>query len=615
MDILTPSLDKGIVIIEEHVKTLPIGPGVYRMLNHKGDILYIGKAKNLKKRVVSYTQPQRLTNRLKRMVSETTSMEFVTTHTEIEALLLEANLIKTLGPKYNILLRDGKFFSYITLTNHVYPRLTKHRGPRDPLDRYYGPYASAETVRTSLVSLWKAFKLRSCSDTYFSTRTRPCLQYHIKQCSAPCVKLIDHLSYKQSVEEADAFLKGKSAEVQQRLADKMGAASDDLDFEKAAGYRDQIRSLSSLQSQQTINTTYLDDADVFGIAFESDQVCIQVFIFRNGSHYGNFSLFPSHVADMEISEFIESFLLLFYTDKECPREVLISHDFEGHALVTEALTQHAGHKVTLSVPKRGPRMDFIHHACQNAKEAILRKLMHAHSQKEALIALQTQLELAHFPQRIEVYDNSHIQGSDAIGAMIVVGPQGFDKKSYRKFIIKNPKVFGDDYGMMKEVMTRRFSGSLKASEDENPLPDILLIDGGPGQISVVLQILKNLGIDIPILGIAKGIDRNAGKETFYRPHHSPFTLEHNPKLLYFLQRIRDEAHRFAIGFHRKKREKRSIESGLDSIPGVGAKRKKELLKHFGSPKAVMNAGTKDLALVKGISDALAQHIYHHFHKG
>jgi excinuclease ABC subunit C len=609
--LILSSLERGIQVIKEHVLTLPSSPGVYRMIGRGGDVLYVGKAKNLKKRVESYTHGSRLSVRHKRMVAETYTMAFVTTHTEIEALLLEANLIKNLNTRYNILLKDGKFFSYITLTDHPFPRLTKHRGKRNTQDTYYGPYASAETIKESLVSLWKAFKLRSCTDTYFNTRKRPCLQYHIKQCSGPCVGLIDPETYKQQAQEAHAFLNGKSGEVQHRLGEKMAQASEAMEYEKAAVYRDQIRALSALQSQQTIHTVHLEDVDVFGMEQKGDEVCIQVFMFRAGSHHGNFSIFPSHVQGMDIPEILESFLPLFYADKECPREILTSHSFANHRLVAQALSEQEGHRVSISTPKKGPRLDFIRHACQNAQEALERKLMHQQSQKEAILQLQRLLGLETPLKRIEVYDNSHIQGKDAIGAMIVVSPQGFEKKAYRKFTIKNPKVWGNDYGMMQEVIERRFAGSLK---EDTTLPDLLLIDGGPGQVSVVTEALKTLQLPLPVLGIAKGPQRNAGKETFYYKDHGPFTLEHNAKLLYFLQRIRDEAHRFAIGFHRQKREKRSVESKIDSIPGVGAKRKKALLKHFGSPKGIMDAGVKDLALADGISPALALTIYTHFHK-
>lgn len=609
---LPASLEAGRQVILNYVKILPLMPGVYRMLDRDENVLYVGKAKSLKKRVDSYTHCDRLTQRHKRMVAETARMEFVTTPTEVEALLLEANLIKSLNPRYNILLKDGKFFSYLTLTAHPFPRLMKHRGPRLAENTYFGPYASTETVNRSLVSLYKAFKIRSCSDTYFASRKRPCLQYHIKRCSGPCTHLISEEKYKESVNELKAFLGGYSADVQKRLGERMQKASDQLEFEQAGLFRDQIRALSTLQAQQTVNTTHIMDADIFGIAQQGDHLCFQIFIFRNGSNHGSFSLFPQHIAGMAFEEILESFFSVFYEDKDCPPLIYISKTFKESHLVAKALTERAGHKVTLLSPKRGPKVDIVRQAQENAENSLNRHLSHAATHRQTMIALQQALECKVL-QRIEVYDNSHIQGAHAIGAMIVVNLEGFDKKSYRKFTIKDKAICGDDFGMMREVLTRRFSGSLKDKADSNPLPDLLVIDGGKGQISAAQAVLNELELNIPLLGIAKGPKRNAGQETFYRPHDPPFTLQDNLKVLYFLQRIRDEAHRFAIGFHRQKRDKRATESRMDSIPGVGPVRRKNLLKHFGSAKAVMDAGIKDLTLVEGISEATAHLIYGHFH--
>lgn len=606
-------LENGGRIIAAYVRTLPSTPGVYRMQDEEGKVLYVGKAKNLKKRVESYTHLDRLSNRHKRMVSETARMEFVTTPTEVEALLLEANLIKSLNPRYNILLKDGKFFSYLVLTSHPFPRLTKHRGPRLPEHTYFGPYASAESVNQSLISLYKAFKIRACTDTYFASRKRPCLQYHIKRCWAPCVNLISQEDYQKSVSEAKAFLQGQSGVVQKRLAQRMTEASNRQDYEKAAVFRDQIRVLSSLQAQQTVNTTHIQDADIFGIAQEGEDICFQIFVFRQGSNHGSFSLFPQHTKDMPLDEILESFFSVFYEDKECPPFILLSRPFPTHILVAQALSERAGHKVSFVFPQRGPRVEIVRQAQVNAENSLARYLSHSATRRAILKDLGEILNCSHPLQRIEVYDNSHIQGTDAIGAMIAANADGFDKKSYRKFIIKNSQVWGDDFGMMREVLRRRFSGTLSQDKDTNPVPDLLIIDGGAGQVNAAQEVLDSLDLSIPILGIAKGPHRNAGQETFYRPHSSSFTLEHEPKVLYFLQRVRDEAHRFAIGFHRHKREKRATSSRLDSIPGVGPTRKKMLLKHFGSAKAVMDASVRDLALVEGISEALAQVIYDHFH--
>ena len=607
------ALSRGISVIAHYVKTLPNNPGVYRMINANDDVLYVGKAKDLKKRVVSYTQPMRLPIRLQRMIAETSRMEFVTTHTETEALLLEANFIKKLSPRYNILLKDSKYFSYICITNHEWPRLMKYRGPKNPGDQYFGPFASAEAVNHSLVTLHKVFQLRACSDPYFTGRKRPCMQYHIKRCSAPCTNYVEPELYKQAVKSTVEFLQGKTHKVQQEIAQHMEQASTERHYEHAAMYRDQIKALTQLQSQQTINTTLFHDADIFGLYQIGHQVCIQVFFFRTGSNYGSFSLFPKHTDDLSPSEILNSIIPLFYEDKDPPSEILLSHELPSPKVIEQAFRERIGHSVNISAPKRGAKMRFLEHAVKNAREALERNLAREQSQKRLLSELAQLFGIDKPLNRIEVYDNSHIQGQDAIGAMIVVGPEGFQKKSYRKFTIRNASITRDDYGMMREVLHRRFSGSLAENQERNPPPDLLLIDGGQGQVNVVVETLAQLNISIPIVGIAKGPQRNAGRETFYRPDKPSFTLEQQPHLLYFLQRIRDESHRFAIGTHRAKRMKRITDTTIGELPGIGPARKKALLLHFGSSKAVENARVEDLEKVEGISNALAHKIYGFFH--
>lgn len=609
---IPPSLKKGKKIIADYVKVLPETPGVYRMVGEKDVVLYIGKAKNLKKRVESYTHISRLPLRHQRMVSETKSMVFVTTETEVEALILEANLIKTLRPRYNILLKDDKFFSYIALSHHAFPRLMKHRGKRTPDKDYYGPYASSEQIDQSLIILQKIFGLRSCTDGYFNARNRPCLLYHIKRCTAPCVKHIDTTAYGTQVQHAKAFLGGQSGALQKTLAQDMTEASQQQQYEKAAVIRDQIRALSSLQAKQTVHTTLFTDADIFALYEEEGLWCIQIFLFRNGSHHGSLSLFPDHAQSLSVSELLDHFLLLFYEGKDIPPEIYLSHDFTQRPLIAQALKHQANHPVSITIPKRGPKMAFMNHALSNARDALQRHLSHRQSHHQNLRDLAGLLGIKTPLRRIEIYDNSHIQATNAIGAMVVANSEGFDKKAYRKFTIKDPTVFGDDYGMMQEVMGRRFSGSLTKDETQNPLPDLVIIDGGKGQISVVEKVFEDLGVDIPLLGIAKGPHRNAGNETFYMPHKDPMTFDDHPKIRHFLQRLRDEAHRFAIGFHRQKREKKALSSTLDDIPGVGPSRRRALLKHFGSLKAIKSASVRDLSLVHGISKELAQKIHDFF---
>lgn len=613
--LLPPSLERGFEVIASYVATLPDSPGVYRMLSQKGDVLYVGKSKALKKRVHSYTQQGRLTIRLQRMVSETFSMEFITTPTEIEALLLEANLIKKLKPRYNILLKDDKFFSYLVLTNHPYPRLMKYRGKRKPEDTSFGPFASTHAVNHSLSTLHKLFKLRSCTDTFFDHRTRPCLEYHIKRCSAPCVNKISKDDYKKDTRRAIAFLKGKSSEVQKALSEDMMTASEDQRYEQAAALRDQIQSLTTLQRQQTTNAASLFDADVIALAQEGGVTCVQVFFYRSGHHYGSAALFPERVETATISQDFATFLALFYQDKSPPHEIYLNQEPDGLDALTEALSQQDGRRVKVIIPQKGEKKTIVDRATQNAQEAISRKLAHKVSQKNALKGLADLCSLKGPLHRVEVYDNSHIQGRYNVGAMIVATPDGFDKKAYRKFKIRSQEASGDDYAMMREVMTRRFTGSLSKKGEDNPLPDLIILDGGAGQLSVVRDCFQELGIALPLLAVAKGPDRHAGKEEFYLPDRKPFSLGDHPSLLHFIQRLRDEAHRFAIGAHREQRAKSLTASVLTDIPGVGNLRKKALLRHFGSAKAVEAAGVVDLQSVEGISKSLAQQIYDFFHGG
>ncbi|MGQ3049295.1 MAG: excinuclease ABC subunit UvrC [Niveispirillum sp.] len=610
-------LNRGVEIIKGYLRTLPDRPGVYRMLNDEGDALYVGKARSLKKRVTNYTMPVKLPIRLQRMIAETTQMEFVTTHTEVEALLLESNLIKKLMPRYNVLLRDDKTFPHILITGgQDYPQLTKHRGTRTEAGSYYGPFASAGAVNRVLTALQRAFQLRTCADTIFNSRTRPCLQFQIKRCTAPCVEKVTAFEYADQVKEAKQFLEGRSRDIQTALATDMQAAAEALDFERAAKLRDRIRALTAIQAHQDINVEGVDDADIIAAYQEGGSTCIQVFFFRGGRNYGNRAYFPSHDKVLEVEEVLASFIAQFYDNKAAPPLILISHDLAEEALLQEALTVRAGSKVELHAPKRGDKKRLLDHAITNARDAHGRRLAETGSQAKLLAGVAEAFGLSDPPKRIEVYDNSHIQGAHAIGGMIVAGPDGFIKNAYRKFNIKAPEAAGDDFAMMREVFTRRFERALKEDPERagETWPDLVLIDGGEGQLGVVMEVMAELGIeDVPLVAIAKGPDRDAGRERFFMPGRPPFGMEHKSPVLYYLQRLRDEAHRFAIGTHRAKREKAISASPLDEIQGIGPRRKKALLLHFGSARAVSRAGLADLQAVEGISEAVARIIYDHFH--
>ncbi len=609
------TLQKGVQVIHGYIKTLPDSPGVYRMLNQRYEALYVGKARNLKKRVQSYTQIHRLPNRLKRMIAETSLMEFVTTHTEVEALLLEANLIKKLSPRYNILLKDSKFFSFIMLTDHAWPRLKKHRGAKDTAAKYYGPFASTEAVNHTLTTLYKVFRLRSCSDSFFAARKKPCLQYYIKRCTAPCVGYITADEYADSVQQTINFLEGKSHQIQKDLSAKMLEASHVKNYEQAVGYRNMIRALTQIQAQQNINSPVLEDADIMSIASLGGRGCVQIFFFRGGSNYGTHSFFPERQEDIPLEETLAAFMAVFYQDNTPPGEILLNLFPRDAELMEQAFAKLAGHKVRLWVPQKGARRKIVDHALENARDALARHLADTRSHVSLLTDLAKALSLSRVPERIEVYDNSHIQGTNAIGAMIVAGAKGFDKTAYRKFTIKNAEMTpGDDYGMMREVMQRRFSGTLSQDPERNLLPDLLLIDGGQGQLTAVHTVLDKLGIVIPVVGIAKGADRHAGRETFFQRGREPFSLDQQKDILYFLQRLRDEAHRFAVGFHRQKRTKELTKSLLDEIDGIGPARKRALLRRFGSIREIARAGAQDLQTVEGISATIAQKIYNHFNR-
>ncbi|MFN3398802.1 MAG: excinuclease ABC subunit UvrC [Ferrovibrio sp.] len=611
----------GAAVIQRHLATLPMGPGVYRMLDARGDVLYIGKARSLRKRVTSYTKLQGLTIRIQRMVRQVCSVEVTTTHTEAEALLLEANLVKQVQPPFNVLLKDDKSFPYILVAHdHPYPAITKHRGARDIPGEYFGPFASTGAVHVTLNAMSRAFPLRSCSDSEFAGRSRPCLQYQIKRCTAPCVGRITEADYMKVVDEAKGFLSGKNRQVLDIWQGRMQQAADQRDYETAAELRDRIRALAHITQKQDINLTDIENADVIAVHAEGGLVCVQIFFFRAGQNFGNRSYFPAHTRDVEISEVLDAFIGQFYAQREAPRLILLSDPVENAALIEEALSNHSGHKVELHVPQRGTKRDLVDYAVTNARDALRRRLAEAASQQQLLQGVAELFGLDAPPQRIEVYDNSHIMGRHAVGGMIVAGPEGLRKNAYRKFNIKDTTIEpGDDYGMMREVLTRRFQRLLKEdAEDENAAdwPDLLLIDGGKGQLAAVMQVMQELGVeDVPVVGIAKGPERNAGREQFFLPGREPFMLEPRHPVLFFLQRLRDEAHRFAIGTHRTKRAKDQIKSPLDEIAGIGATRKKALLLHFGSAKAVSRAGLADLEAVPGISKAVAKKIYDHFHGG
>ncbi|CAN5308542.1 excinuclease ABC subunit UvrC [soil metagenome] len=618
----------GPAVIRRFVKMLPIRPGVYRMIDAKGDVIYVGKARSLKNRVANYVRLGGHTNRIAAMISLTAHMEFVTTETEAEALLLEANLIKKLKPRFNVTLRDDKSFPYILLArDHPVPQIVKHRGARSRKGSYYGPFASAGAVNRTINALQKAFLIRSCSDSVYENRTRPCLLYQIKRCSAPCVGEIDSPTYHRLVDEAQEFLAGKSKVVKAELAAQMEDASSRLDFEQAARYRDRIQALSFVTAQQGINPETVAEADVFGLAQDGGHTCIQVFFFRAGQNWGNRPYFPRADKSFAPSEVLSAFLAQFYDDKPVPQLVLLSHEIEERALIEEALSTHAGRRVEVAVPQRGEKKSLVEHAVVNAREAMGRKLAESSSQARLLSGIAQVFGLADPPKRIEVYDNSHIQGANPVGAMIVAGPEGFIKSQYRKFNIRTEDIAGDDFAMMREVLTRRFARLLKEHGERLPAnesgsvepaawPDLVLIDGGQGQLSAARGVLADLGIgDLCIAGVAKGPDRDAGREHFYMPGRPSFMLEGRDPVLYYIQRLRDEAHRFAIGSHRARRSRAILGNPLDEIEGIGPTRKKALLQAFGSAKAVARASVADLAGVAGVSFSLAQVIYDHFHEG
>ena len=614
----TPDLEVGVKAIRDVVRTLPVRPGVYRMLDTKGDVLYVGKARSLKNRVTNYTQVARLSKRLHRMVSQTRGLQIVTTNNEAEALLLEAQLIKRYRPPYNVLLRDDKSFPFILLReDHAFPRVQLHRGARRHKGQYYGPFASAGSVRTTLTALQKLFLIRSCTDSFFANRSRPCLLHQIRRCSAPCVGRVDPAGYKELIDDAKDFLGGKSTKVQQKLQGQMAEAAEAMDYELAAVYRDRLRALTFIQGSQTINAERVGDADIFALACKGGTMCIQAFFIRGGQNWGARSFFPAHTNDVPEDEVLTSFLVQFYEEVPPPRLVLLDRPPMEEELLGEALAERAGRKVELKVPQRGEQRGLIATAKRNAEEALDRRLAETSTQARNLRALAELFELPETPNRIEVYDNSHVQGTNAVGAMIVAGPEGFRKNSYRKFNIKNPETSpGDDFAMMREVLGRRFSRLEKDDPDRSKgdWPDLILIDGGKGQLSAVLETVECAGIhDIPIVGVSKGPDRNAGRETFHLPSGRDFQLPPNDPTLFYLQRLRDEAHRFAIGAHRTKRAKSMGASPLDDVPGIGPNRKRALLMHFGTARAVRNAALDDIAKVPGISRATAQGIYDYFH--
>jgi excinuclease ABC subunit C len=625
MSDLTP-LPRGVSVIEAALETMPLSPGVYRMLGAQGDALYVGKARSLKKRVASYTQLGRLPERLLRMVSETVSMEIVTTHTEAEALLLEANVIKRLKPKYNIVLRDDKSYPWLMLTeDHDFPQIAKHRGARTRKGSYWGPFASAWAVNQTVTAMQRVFLIRSCQDTVFANRSRPCLLYQIRRCSAPCVGRIDQAGYSELVGQAKAFLGGKGAVVQQELAAEMERAAETLEFERAAAVRDRIRALTHVQGTGVINPASLEDADVIAAWQIAGQTCVEVFFVRGGRNNGNRAFFPSHTKGEEHGEVLAAFIAQFYDDKPPPPLLLLNHPLAEQELIAEALTLKgnafgAGKRVEIAVPRRGEKFAVVQHAETNAREALERKLAESAGQAKLLDGVAELFGLTGRPERLEVYDNSHIMGTNAYGVMVVAGPEGFVKQAYRKFGIRGPIAPGDDFAMMREVLTRRFGRALK--ENENPdapppnWPDLVLIDGGAGQLSAARRVLSDLGVhDVKLVAIAKGPDRDAGREWFHTEGRPPFQLPPRDPVLYFLQRIRDEAHRFAITTHRAGRSKALVTSELDDIAGIGPGRKRALLNHFGSARGVKQAGLHDLEAAPGISREMARKVYAYFHPG
>jgi excinuclease ABC subunit C len=607
----------GPKLIAEYVKRLPSKPGVYRMFGEDGAVLYVGKARNLKNRVSNYASGRGHSNRIALMIALTRSMEFVVTETETEALLLEANLIKTLKPRFNILLRDDKSFPYILIRkDHAAPQLLKHRGARKIKGDYFGPFASVGAVNHTLNTLQKAFMIRTCSDSVYEGRTRPCMLYQIKRCAGPCVDLVKPDAYGELVSEATAFLRGKSNALRADLQQRMQAASDDLDFESAARLRDRIRAIAAVTTDQGINPTGVEEADVIAVAQDGGRSCVQVFFFRAGQNWGNQSFFPRHDDDAEPADVLAAFMAQFYDDKPAPGLILLSHDIEDAPLLSEALSLRADRKVRLLAPQRGEKRKLVSQTETNAREALARRLSESATQSQLLSGVQRVFKLDDLPQRIEVYDNSHIQGTNALGAMIVAGPEGFEKNHYRRFNMKgDDAATNDDFAMMAAMLRRRFARLLKERDEGAPVPDLVLIDGGKGQLSSVLEVMEELGVtEIPVAAIAKGPERDAGREAFYLPGQAPFKLPQKDPVLYYLQRLRDEAHRFAIGGHRAKRKKAITDNPLDGIPGVGPSRKKALLAHFGSAKSVRNAALADLEAVDGVSKAMAKRIHDWFQK-
>ena len=675
------SLALGRAAVLHYAKHAPAQPGVYRMIDARGDVLYVGKAKNVRNRVRAYARPAGLDTRIERMIAATRALEFVVTRTETEALLLEANLIKRLRPRFNVLLRDDKSFPYILITSdHWAPQILKHRGARSRPGQYYGPFASVWAVNRTINALQRAFLLRSCSDPFFESRTRPCLLYQIKRCSAPCTNEIGFAEYTALVREANAFLSGRSKAVKDELAAEMEKAAVTLDYERAAVYRDRLAALSAIQAHQGVNPRGVDEADVFALHQQGGFACVEVFFFRTGQNWGNRAYFPKADRSVSPDEILAAFLAQFYDDKPCPRLILISQDIEDRALLAEALTSKSGHKVEVLIPQRGERKDLVEHALANAREALGRKLAETSSQQRLLRQLAETFGLPRMPRRIEVFDNSHIQGANAVGAMIVAGPEGFRKSDYRKFNIRSADLSpGDDFAMMREVLTRRFKRLLAEAQredflsperggaehrrrsgegssadmtptrrdsladlrlqaggdntaalppeetdilraqseesDDSPWPDLVLIDGGQGQLTAAREALGMLGIDLPLVAVAKGPDRDAGRETFFIPGRDSFKLPPRDPVLYFVERLRDEAHRFAIGSHRTRRARQMREAGLQEIAGIGPTRKRALLHHFGTLKAIERASVTDLVQVDGISAETARRIYEFFHEG
>jgi excinuclease ABC subunit C len=635
----------GRAVVARHAKLAPNSPGVYRMIDAKGEVLYVGKAKNIRKRIIAYTRPTGYDARIERMIAATAALEFVSTATETEALLLEANLIKRLRPRFNVLLRDDKSFPYILITSdHWAPQIIKHRGARSGGGHYYGPFASVWAVNRTITALQRAFLLRSCSDGFFDSRTRPCLLFQIKRCSGPCTGEIEYPEYAELVREANAFLSGRSRSVKEELAREMQKASLALDFERAAVYRDRLSALSAVQAHQGINPRNVEEADVFAVHQEGGFNCVEVFFFRTGQNWGNRAYFPKADRSLAAGEVLAAFLAQFYDDKPCPRLILVSHALAEQDLLAQALTAKSGRKVEVLLPRRGEKKELVDHALANAREALGRKLADSSSQRKLLAQLAECLGLPQAPRRIEVYDNSHLQGANAVGAMIVAGPEGFRKNQYRKFNIRSADLTpGDDYAMMGEVLGRRFKRLLAEAprsavaatsaatgqagngnhpvhpepddDSETAWPDLVLIDGGTGQLAAAEAALAALGIaNVPLAAIAKGPDRDAGHETFFVPGRPPFRLKPRDPVLYFVQRLRDEAHRFAVGSHRVRRRRDIREAGLQEIPGIGPGRKRALLQHFGTLKAIERASPADLAKVQGVSAEIARKIYDFFHE-